>query len=111
MRNRPSTAPLAPYAVPYTHLHVARIFANAYTNVCAQVNYVTFLRESNPPPAVLAALGQIHSFLAEAAQQDGLSATEALGAVLGIEGTWQCALNALLVRNWWDIQGTSGPSF
>eukprot|EP00752_Nemacystus_decipiens_P007715 g6898.t1 len=51
-----------------------------------QVNYVAFLRESDPPPAVLAALGQIHSFLAEAAEQDGFSATEALGAVLGIEG-------------------------
>lgn len=51
-----------------------------------KVNYVAFLRESDPPPAVLAALGQIHAFLAEAADRDGLSATEALGAVLGVEG-------------------------
>ncbi|CAM9773902.1 unnamed protein product [Scytosiphon promiscuus] len=52
-----------------------------------QVNYVAFLRESDPPPAVLAALAQIHSFLAQVAEQDGLSATEALGAVLGVEGS------------------------
>lgn len=50
------------------------------------MNYVAFLRESDPPPAVLAALAQIHSFLAQAAEQDGLSVTEALGAVLGVEG-------------------------
>ena len=51
-----------------------------------QVNYVAFLRESDPPPAVLAALGQIHSFLSEAAEQDELSPTEALAAVLGVTG-------------------------
>lgn len=47
---------------------------------------MAFLRESDPPPAVLAALSETHRFLAEAAQKDGLSATEALGAVLGLEG-------------------------
>ena len=50
------------------------------------MNYVAFLRESDPPPAVLAALDQIHSFLSEAAEQDGLSPTEALAAVLGVAG-------------------------
>lgn len=73
------------------------------------MNYVAFLRESDPPPAVLAALGQIHSFLAEAAERDGLSATEALGAVLGVEGAWNGALTMLLVRNRGENQGGSGP--
>lgn len=50
------------------------------------MQYVAFLQESDPPPAVLAALSQTHAFLAEAADKDGLSATEALGAVLGVEG-------------------------
>lgn len=51
-----------------------------------QVNYVAFLQESDPPPAVLAALGHTHAFLAEVAQKDGLCPTEALGALLGLEG-------------------------
>lgn len=51
-----------------------------------QVNYVAFLRECDPPPAVLAALGQVLAFLSGAAENDGLCATEALGAVLGIPG-------------------------
>lgn len=50
------------------------------------MNYVAFLRECDPPPSVLAVLDETHKFLAEAAQKDGLSATEALGAVLGLEG-------------------------
>lgn len=50
------------------------------------MNYVAFLQESDPPPAVLAALCQIHSFLSTAADKDGLSVTEALGAVLGVAG-------------------------
>lgn len=52
-----------------------------------QVNYVAFLQESDPPPAVLAALDQIHTFLSKAADKEGLSATEALGAILGMPGT------------------------
>lgn len=51
-----------------------------------QVDYVAFLRECDPPPTVLAALSQVHTFLSEAAENDGLCATEALGAVLGIPG-------------------------
>lgn len=47
---------------------------------------MAFLRECDPPPSVLAVLDETHKFLAEAAQKDGLSATEALGAVLGLEG-------------------------
>ncbi|CAM9771908.1 unnamed protein product, partial [Ectocarpus sp. 6 AP-2014] len=53
----------------------------------ATVNYVAFLKESDPPPAVLAALSQIQTFLADASERDGLSATEALGAVLGVQGS------------------------
>lgn len=56
------------------------------------MNYVAFLQESDPPPAVLAALRQTHAFLAEAAQKDGLCATEALAAVLGLEGSLLCLL-------------------
>ncbi|CAB1116161.1 unnamed protein product [Ectocarpus sp. CCAP 1310/34] len=51
------------------------------------VNYIAFLKESDPPPAVLAALSQMQTFLADASERDGLSATEALGAVLGVEGS------------------------
>lgn len=47
---------------------------------------MAFLQESDPPPAVLAALSQTHAFLSEAAATDGLCATEALGAILGVEG-------------------------
>lgn len=100
LRNRPQhRTPSRRNPVPPPHLHAGTYFYERLTNVCPQVNYVAFLRESDPPPAVLAALGQIHSFLAEAAERDGLSATEALGAVLGIEGARHCALAALLV---WD---------
>lgn len=81
--NTPTPHKLSPKPYPHTHLHL-----HAGTQFYGrQVNYVAFLRESDPPPAVLAALGQIHFFLSEAAERDGLSATEALGAVLGVEGT------------------------
>lgn len=47
---------------------------------------MAFLRESDPPPVVLAALSQTRAVLAEAAAKDGLSATEALSALLGLGG-------------------------
>lgn len=47
---------------------------------------MAFLQQSDPPPAVLAALSQTHAFLAETTEKDGLCVTEALGAVLGLEG-------------------------
>lgn len=51
-----------------------------------QVNYVAFLQGSDPPPAVVAALSQTHAFLSEVTEKDGLSAKEALAAVLGVPG-------------------------